>query len=344
MTVDLRSDTVTRPSKAMLAAMMAAEVGDDVFGDDPSVIKLQETVADLTGKEAALFVPSGTMSNQIALHVATTPGDEIYCDEGAHILNFEAGAGPLLSGIQLYPIRGDRGIFTPDQIEERLRPPNNEHFAPSRLVEVENTHNRAGGVVWKVEQMSVLQQFCNERGLHLHLDGARIWNAAAATGLNIRAWTDLADSVSVCFSKGLGCPVGSALCGSKEFISKARRARKRFGGGMRQSGYLAAAALYALTNNRERLTEDHRRAQLLAQALQALGYRIDAKLVETNIIIFELPDQSDATQLVNFGKENGVWFTSFMKTRMRVVTHLDLDDEKITKAIDVFEKFLKFNR
>ncbi len=339
MIVDLRSDTVTKPTKPMLDAMMTAEVGDDVFGDDPTVIRLQEKVAKLTGKEAAVYVPSGTMSNQIALHCATEPGDEVYCDEGAHILNFEAGAAPMLSGIQLYPIIGKRGIFTAEQVEERLRP-RNEHFAPSRVVEIENTHNRAGGVVWKPEQVEPIRKLCDSSGLHLHLDGARIWNASAATGKNILEWTKLADSVSVCFSKGLGCPVGSALAGSKDFITKARKARKRFGGGMRQAGILAAAAIYALDNHRERLGEDHRRAKELGNALQKAGYNIDASQIETNIVVFELPDRSDATPLVNWAYENGVWFTSFMKTKMRVVTHLDLDDEKIARAIEVLSNYL----
>jgi threonine aldolase len=340
MLIDLRSDTVTRPTKGMLAAMASAEVGDDVFGDDPTVIRLQERVAEIVGKEAALYTPSGTMANQIALHVSTTPGDEVFCDEGCHILNYESGAAPLLSGIQLLPIAGKNGVFTAAQVEEKIRP-RSYHFAPSRMIEIENTHNRAGGTIWPVEEVSSIRVLCDKHNLHLHLDGARIWNAAAERQCDVKEWTKYADTVSVCFSKGLGAPVGSAILGSKSTIESARRARKRFGGGMRQAGFLAAAALYAVNNHRERLVEDHAKAKKLAVELEDAGYEIDAKQVETNIVIFAVPEGKTGDQLVQFAAAEGVLLTSFGIRKLRAVTHLDVDRYGIELAINVFRKFLQ---
>ncbi|MDK9699435.1 MAG: low-specificity L-threonine aldolase [bacterium] len=340
MIVDLRSDTVTRPTPKMLEAMIHAEVGDDVFGDDPTVLKLQERVAAILGKEDALFVPTGTMANQIAINVSTQPGDEVYCDEGCHILNYESGAPALLSGVQLMPVAGERGVFRVDQVAEKVRPENN-HFAPPRLIEVENTHNRSGGTVWPVERVKELRDFCNSNKLKLHLDGARLWNAAVAKQCDVQAWSQYADTVSVCFSKGLGCPVGSAIAGDSATIQKAKRARKRFGGGMRQSGYLAACALYALDNHRERMVDDHRRAKQLAIVLNDCGYEIDPALVETNILIFSVREGRTGTELVEFAKSQNVLLTAFGVRKLRAVTHLDIDDKKIDAAIQTFRDFAR---
>lgn len=338
--VDLRSDTVTRPTQGMLKAMTNAKVGDDVFGDDPTVIQLQEIVANILGKEDALFVPSGTMANQISLHIQTKPGDEVYCDAGCHILNYESGAPALLSGLQLLPIHTLRGIFTPTQLEEVVRP-SNPHFAPPRMVEIENTHNRSGGSVWSVDEVRVVREFCSTKNLKLHLDGARLWNASAARETDVKEWTTFADSVSVCFSKGLGAPMGSAIAGTKEMIVEARRTRKRFGGGMRQIGYMAACAIYALDNHRERLTDDHTRAKKLAITLEELGYGIQSSNVETNILIFEVHENRSNVELVEFAKTEGVLLTAFSKKKLRAVTHLDVNDDGISKAIEVFYRFLK---
>ncbi|MCX7835038.1 MAG: aminotransferase class I/II-fold pyridoxal phosphate-dependent enzyme [bacterium] len=337
--VDLRSDTVTRPTKGMLEAMVHATVGDDVFGDDPTVIQLQEKVADILGKEDALFVPSGTMANQIAIKILTNPGDEVYCDAGCHLMNYESGAPSFLSGVQLRAISTERGIFNPSQLDELIRP-NNIHFPPSKLVTIENTHNRAGGTVWSVKEVEDISNFCKNFNLLLHLDGARIWNAAVAANVKVKEWTQYADTVTVCFSKGLGAPIGSAIVSTKEKIQDARRIRKRLGGGMRQVGYLAACAIYALDHHRERLIEDHIRAKRLAEALETLGYTIRSKDVQTNIVIFEVPEKKNNNELVEFGKKEGVLFTAFGKNKIRLVTHLDVNDDGIEKAIHMFKKYL----
>src|SRR6516225_1198839 len=255
--IDLRSDTVTRPTPGMRAAMAAAEVGDDVFGDDPSVNRLQERVAALLGKEAALFVPSGTMSNQICVKVHTQPGDELLCEANCHIYNYEAGGPAVLAGVTCRTIEGDYGVLDVSQLEDKIRPVN-DHLVRTRLVCLENTHNRGGGRVYPLEKIQAISTWAHANGLMMHLDGARLWNAIVATGIPAAEWGRHFDSVSVCFSKGLGAPVGSALAGSHDFITRARRIRKRFGGGMRQAGVIAAAALYALDHHIDRLAEDHR--------------------------------------------------------------------------------------
>ncbi|HZT81959.1 MAG TPA: GntG family PLP-dependent aldolase, partial [Gemmataceae bacterium] len=255
--IDLRSDTVTRPTPGMRAAMAAAEVGDDVFDEDPTVNRLQERVAALLGKEAALFVPSGTMSNQVCVRTHTQPGDELLCDVNCHIYNYEAGGPAVLSGVTCRCVEGDCGILDVSQLDGLVRP-DNEHFVRTRLVCLENTHNRGGGKVYPLEKVQAISAWARRAGLATHLDGARLWNAVVATGVPAQEWARHFDSVSVCFSKGLGAPVGSALAGPRDFVAKARRTRKLFGGGMRQAGVLAAAALYALDHHVERLAEDHR--------------------------------------------------------------------------------------
>lgn len=336
--VDLRSDTVTRPTDGMRQAMYEAEVGDDVFGDDPTVINLQHKTAELLGKEAALYMPSGTMVNQTAIAVHTRPGDEIYCEIGCHIRNFEGGAPAFLSGVMLNAIEGDRGAYRADEVEPRLRP-RDSHFPPSRLIWVENSANRAGGTIFPQDEILKLRTLADRQKLGLHLDGARIWNVAAATGVSERELAQPFDSVSVCLSKGLGCPVGSLLAGSADFIERAHRIRKRLGGGMRQAGILAAAGIYALDNHRERLTEDHARARKLAETIGGFpAYHIDLEGVQTNIVIFDaMRIGLDGVAVAGLLRDAGVLSTSF-GNKVRLVTHLDLDDNDIDRAIDALRK------
>jgi len=261
--IDLRSDTITKPTPQMRQAMADAAVGDDVFGEDPTVNQLQKKVTELCGKEAALFVPSGTMSNQIAINTHTQPGDEVICDYGSHIFNYEGGGPALLSGVQVHPLQGQRGVITAEQIKAVIRPADH-HYAKSKLIELENTHNRAGGAIFPLDEINKIKKLADEHQLQMHLDGARLWNAHVATGISLAEWCDPFDSISLCFSKGLGAPIGSILVGSSEFIDRAHRYRKIYGGGMRQVGIIAAAALYALDHHIERLKDDHKRAYQLA--------------------------------------------------------------------------------
>lgn len=334
--LDFRSDTVTRPTPAMRKAMYEAEVGDDVFGDDRTVNLLQERVARLLGKEHALYVPSGTMANQIAVNCHTSPGDEIYCHIGSHILNYEGGAMAMLSGVVSAAIEGGRGSFTPSDVEGRLRPADH-HYAPSRLIWVENSHNRAGGTVFPQEHVLGLRELADRKGLAMHLDGARLWNVAIATGKSEQELAVPFDSVSCCLSKGLGCPVGSLILGSEEFIEKAHRARKRFGGGMRQAGILAAAGLYALDNHRERLAEDHLNARRIAEAIAELkSFRIDLDSVQTNIILFDASPRM-GTDVVEKLKAEGLLVTNF-GSWVRMVCHLDVDNAAVDQAIAIIRK------
>ena len=297
--IDLRSDTVTRPTPGMRAAMQAAEVGDDVYGEDPTVNRLEARVADLLGKEAGLFVPSGTMSNQIGIRTHTQPGDELICDIGCHIYNHEAGGAAVLSGVTTRTVEGDQGVIDVTQLEGKVRP-DNMHYVRTRLVCLENTHNRGGGRVYPLEKIQAVRAWTKENGLILHLDGAHLWNAVVASGTPARVWADEFDTVSVCFSKGLGAPVGSALVGPREFIARARRIRKLFGGAMRQAGVLAAAALYALDHHIDRLAEDHRNARVIAEAIaDTPGLRLKSPEVETNLIFFEVDRELGAAQALS---------------------------------------------
>lgn len=332
--IDLRSDTVTRPTSAMREAILRAEVGDDVFGDDPTVNLLQEKVAALLGKETALYVPSGTMANQVSIKSHTEPGDEIILEANSHVFNYESGAPALLSGATVHTLQGSHGIITAEQVEAAIRP-GDHHFARSRLIVVENTHNRAGGTIFPVDEMKRIREVADRHDLSIHLDGARLWNASAATGVDLRVWADLADSVSVCLSKGLGCPVGSLIAGSKTFIDRAHRFRKVFGGGMRQAGILAAAGLYALENHRARLVEDHQNARILAEFLSGLpGIIFDLDWVQTNILILELGKDApfDGPGFSSAMKEVGVWFLPTAPRKVRMVTHLDVTREDIEEA------------
>jgi threonine aldolase len=337
--VDLRSDTVTRPTPGMRAAMHAAEVGDDVFREDPSVLRLEERVAALLGKEAALFVPSGTMSNQCAVRAHTQPGDEMLCEANCHVYAYEAGGPAVLSGVTSRPIEGDHGILDVSQLEGKIRP-DNEHYVRTRLVTLENTANRGGGRIYPLEKIREIRAWTHRHGLILHLDGARLWNASVATSVPLPTWAQLFDSVSVCFSKGLGAPVGSALVGGRDFIARARRVRKQFGGGMRQAGVIAAAALYALEHHIDRLAEDHRNAQVIAQAIaDTPGLRLDPPDVHTNLIWFHVePELGPASAFSERLKERGVLINSYGTQMMRACTHLDVSAAQAERAADVIRK------
>jgi len=337
MPIDLRSDTVTRPSAAMRRAIAEAEVGDDVLGDDPTVLRLQERCAELLGKPAALYVPSGSMANQVAIRAVCEPGDEIILDDTTHSYNYEVGAPSALSGCSIRPIYGVRGVFTAAQLESALRPPGS-HFAHSRMAIIENTNNRGGGTVWPLEEIASVGAACKRHDLHLHLDGARLMNACVAQERRPADITAEVDSVSMCFSKGLGAPVGSIVAGSKPFIERCHRFRKMFGGGMRQAGILAAAALYALDHNVERLRNDHINARRLAEAISGMrGIVIDPETVQTNIVIFEVQGAlGPADRFAQRLRERGVWMFATGPSKLRAVTHLDVSTEQIDQAIHVF--------
>ena len=330
--IDLRSDTVTKPSAEMRKAMYEAEVGDDVFNEDPTVNELQHFAAELLGKEAALFVSSGVMGNQICLNVLTNPGDEVICEKNAHIFNYESGSPSALSGIQIYPVEGKLGVFTPKQAEEAIRPVSAYYMPHTKVIEVENTHNRASGAIHPLENIIALKTIAKKHSLYFHLDGARIWNASSATGISVAEYASHFDTISCCLSKGLGAPVGSIIAGSKDFIDKAFRVRKAWGGGMRQVGILAAAGLFALKNNRERLKEDHEKAQLLATAISANpSLKVNLEAVQSNIIIFE-PLTMSVEEAQAKCKEKGLLLSVGTATALRAVTHLDVSFEETEKA------------
>jgi threonine aldolase len=327
--IDLRSDTVTRPTEGMRQAMFEAALGDDVFGEDPTVNRLEEYVAALLGKEAALYAPSGTMCNQIGVFVNATRGDEVLLHEGAHVFNYEAGAPALLSGVQLRTLPGEGGVLSPETVRAAVRP-ENVHFPRPKLLCLENTHNTAGGRVFPLKDFAAVAAEARELGLKVHLDGARLFNAQAATGTLAREWCEHADTVSVCSSKGLGAPVGSLLAGDRETIGEARRARKVFGGGMRQAGVIAAGSLYAFEHHTERLAEDHERAKRLADGLAEAGYRVDPP--ETNIVLVEVEKPEAFLQAL---AREGVLATPGKAGFVRLCTHLDLGDEEIEAAIEI---------
>jgi threonine aldolase len=328
--IDLRSDTVTRPSPGMRQAMAAAEVGDDVYGEDPTVNLLQERVAGLLGKEAALFVPSGSMGNQLCIKVHTRAGDEIIVERGSHVFNYETAGAAFLSSVQVHPVAGERGILHPDRIREAIRA--KIYYMPTtRVVCLENTHNGAGGVVIPLERIREIRAMALEAGLRVHLDGARLWNASAASGVPVSAFAAECDSVSVCLSKGLGAPVGSVIAGGREFIEEARHYRKLFGGGMRQAGILAAGGLYALEHNVDRLSDDHVNARAFAERIAgASGISLDLWTVQSNIVIFRRG--GDGAAFVRSLRERGVWISESGNGVFRAVTHLDVDREEVLRA------------
>jgi threonine aldolase len=326
--IDLRSDTVTRPTEGMRRAMLEAPVGDDVFGEDPTVNRLEEYAAELLGKEASLYAPSGTMTNQIGVQVNTNRGEEVLLHEGSHIFVYEAGAPAMLSNVQLRILSGENGILDPDTVRAAVRP-DDVHFPRSRLLCLENTHNTAGGKVFPLQDFAAVAETAKELGLKVHLDGARLFNAQAATGIPAREWCAHADTVSVCSSKGLGAPVGSLLAGDEKTINEARRARKAFGGGMRQAGIIAAASLYALENNVERLSEDHERAHNLAAGLREAGY--DAREPDTNLVLVAVDDPPEFLRAL---AREGVLATPGKPGFVRLCTHLDVGDGDIDTAIE----------
>ncbi len=331
--IDLRSDTVTKPSESMRKAMYNAEVGDDVYKEDPTVNELQEYTANLLGKEAALFVPSGVMGNQICLNVHTHPGDEVICEADAHIFQYESGSPAALSGLQLYPVIGDNGIIDPESVRPLVRPISAYYMPRSKVLEVENTHNRAGGTVYSIEQIEKLKNIADEYNLKYHLDGARLWNASIASGNSLEKYCSYFDSVSVCLSKGLGAPIGSIIAGERDFITEAFRVRKAWGGGMRQVGILAAAGLYAIKNNIERLAEDHEKAKILAKYLAESGkFEIKLENVQTNILIFK-PKTLSIEVALKKCEEHGLMLSVGQVGTLRAVTHMDVSFEDIYKSM-----------
>ena len=332
--IDLRSDTVTRPSPEMRRAMAEAEVGDDVFGDDPTVLRLQDYAAELIGKQAGLYVPSGTMSNQAALHAQTAPGDEIFVHAKAHIVENEQGGCAVLSGLQTRVFDSDDGTLDLDEVEHYFHIDDDVHHPRTTLVAVENTHNYCGGVVYPLDKLRELRAFCDRQGMIMHLDGARVCNAAVALGVPVAEITALFDSVSVCLSKGLGAPVGSVLLGSETMISRARRARKLFGGGMRQAGIIAAGGLYALEHNIERLADDHRRARVLGERLARVpGLTLDKRKLQTNMVFVDTHDVGlPAARVVELVAAEGVLAVNNALWSVRFVTHLDVDDADVEEA------------
>jgi threonine aldolase len=325
----------------MRAVMAAAEVGDDVFDDDPTVHRLQERVAELLDKDAALFVPSGTMSNQIAVKAHTQPGDELLCDVNCHIYNYEAGGPAWLSGVTCRTVEGEFGILDVAQLQGCIRP-DNEHYVRTRLVCLENTHNRGSGRIYPLEKIAAIASWAWQHGLAMHLDGARLMNAVVASGVPAKEYARHFDSVSICFSKGLGAPIGSALAGPKEFIARARRIRKALGGGMRQLGVLAAAAIYALDHNIERLAEDHAHAKRLAAVLTDIpGIALLTPDVQTNLVIVKVhPDLGRASELVGRLKEHGLLCMATGPQTLRFCTHLDISRSQVDRAVKILSQVL----
>lgn len=336
--IDLRSDTVTRPSPAMLEAMMSAKVGDDVFEEDPSVNELEAYAAHMFGMESGIFCPSGTMTNQIAIKCHTQPGDEVICDRLSHIYQYEGGGIAFNAGCSVKLLEGNYGRINADQVTNAINNRTDIHKAFSSLVSLENTANRGGGACYNFSDFKNIKTVCAENSLKLHLDGARIFNAIVANKESPENYGNVFDSISVCLSKGLGTPVGSVLIGKKDFIVKARRIRKIFGGGMRQAGYLAAAGIFALDNNIERLAEDHLHAKRLAEALSKKDFIGEIFPVETNIVIFEVKGRYTAKELTATLKQQGILSIPIAPTQVRFVTHLDVSTTMIEEAIQVFEQ------
>lgn len=340
MIINLISDTVTKPTKGMLEAMMNAKVGDDVFKEDETINLLEAKVAALFGMEASLFFPSGTMANQTAIKVHTQPGDQLICDKYAHVFNYEGGGVSFNSGVSCKLVDGHRGMMTAEQVEAAINPPDFYHSPLSSLVCIENTTNKGGGACWDFKEIEKIKKVCDDHSLNLHLDGARLWNALVEKNESPKQYGDTFDSISVCFSKGLGCPVGSVLLGSKEIMDKALRIRKILGGGMRQAGYLAAAAIYALDNHRDRLKEDHAKAQEIGSVLEELSFIKSVESIETNIIIFNLEDDIDEQQFLNHLKERGILIIGMGQGKLRMVTHLDYTKEMHKVLLSTLKKMI----
>ena len=339
--IDLRSDTVTKPSKAMREAMANAVVGDDVYGEDPTVNRLQKKCAELTGKEAALYVSSGCMANQLAVKSQTNPGDEIIVESESHILNYETAAPAFISSVQVFPVQGVNGVYTAEQIKKHIRP-KAYYFPKTALICMENTHNRAGGTIFPIDEIKRIRDLAQAEGIRVHIDGARIFNSYTETGIPVKEYAKYTDTISFCFSKGLGAPVGSILCSDAETIAKAHKYRKIIGGGMRQAGVIAAGALYALENNVERLREDHKNAKFFAQEISKLNdIDIDLSTVQTNIIIFRLKkDEKGVNKFKQDLKEKGVIISDGSYGSLRIVFHLDVNREQAEEAVSAFKSLL----
>ncbi len=331
--IDVRSDTVTRPTAAMLEAMMRAPVGDDVFGEDETVNELQRRTADLFGMQAALFCPTGTMTNQIAIKLHTQPGDEVICDQLAHVYLYEGGGIAVNSQASVRVLQGDQGRFTAAQVRDNVNRRSDSHFPWTRLVTIENTVNRGGGCCWDLGELRRIRKVCDAERLALHLDGARLFNALAATQATPQQYGELFDTVSVCLSKGLGAPAGSVLLGTREHIGRAHRLRKVMGGGMRQAGYLAAAGLYALDHHVERLPEDHRKARTLATELERLPFVATVFPVQTNIVIFRLDARASGDAFLAHLLDHGVKASSIGPQLIRFVFHLDVSEDQLGKLV-----------
>ena len=335
MIIDLRSDTVTKPSKPMLEAMMEAKVGDDVFKEDETVNLLETRIANMFGKTNALFFPSGSMANQTAIKLHTNPGDQVICDKYAHIYNYEAGGVAFNSGVSCKLIEGNRGMFTANQVVEAINP-DAFYYSPTRLVEIENTANRGGGSCWDFNEILKIRKVCNDHQLGFHLDGARLWNALVEKNETTLQYGGVFDTISVCLSKGLGCPIGSVLVGNEAIMKNAIRFRKVFGGNMRQVGYLAAAGLYALDNNLERLVDDHKKAKEIGEAFAQLALIKTVEPIETNIVIFELNADVNEKTFIQKLKDENIHIIGMGTNKLRIVTHLDYTDamhEKVLKTL-----------
>ncbi|OSY87780.1 threonine aldolase [Tenacibaculum holothuriorum] len=340
MIINLISDTVTKPTPEMLEVMMSAKVGDDVFNADPTVNELQEKVAKMFNKEAALFFPSGTMANQAAIKLHTQPGDRMFCDKWAHVYNYEGGGAAFNSGVTSHLIDGDRGMFTANQLKEAVSGRADIHVPFNRLVCIENTTNKGGGACWNFEELKKIQEVTQHNNLAYHLDGARLFNALVAKQETTQQYGDLFDTISICLSKGLGAPVGSVLVGSKQDMNKALRVRKLFGGGMRQAGYLAAAGMYALENQVNRLEEDHKKAKEIGEVLASCSYVKKVEPIETNIVIFYVDDSIDPMEFIKKMEEKDILLISMGQGKIRIVTHLDYTQPMHEKLLEELRSFL----
>lgn len=335
MIIDLRSDTITKPTKGMLDAMLSAKVGDDVYKEDPTVNALEERIATMFGKKTALFFPTGSMANQAAIKLHTNPGEQVICDKYAHIYNYEGGGASFNSGVSCKLIDGHRGMFNANQVIESINPPDFYHSPLTRLVAVENTTNKGGGACWNFEEIKKIRTVCNEHNLGYHLDGARLWNALVNTNETTLQYGEVFDTISVCLSKGLGCPIGSVLVGDEDIMKGAIRIRKIFGGGMRQVGYLAAAGLYALDHHIDRLKQDHNKAKEIGEVLGALSQIKTVEPIETNIIIFELNPDVNETVFVQSLAKNNIHIIGMGGGKLRIVTHLDYTDAMHEKLLSI---------
>ncbi len=334
MIIDLRSDTVTKPTKGMLDAMFSAKVGDDVYKEDPTINELEARLAVMFGKPKALFFPTGSMANQTAIKLHTNPGDQVICDKYAHIYNYEGGGASFNSGVSCKLVDGNRGMFTARQVEESINPPDFYHSPLTKLVEVENTTNKGGGACWDFEELRKIKDVCTNHNLGYHLDGARLWNALIAKNETPKQYGELFQTISVCLSKGLGCPVGSVLIGDEAIMQNAIRIRKILGGGMRQIGYLAAAGLYALDHHFDRLKEDHEKASQIGEVLKQQSFIKKVEPIETNIVIFELNKDVNESEFLKKLNKKGIHIIGMGSNKLRMVTHLDYSNDMHEKLLD----------